>query len=234
MSRPIIGITRNSDSAEIPEASYAFYAKSVEMAGGEARPVFFGDSLEEVGEVLDGVDGMLFSGGDDLNPAAYGQQWHPMAYRLDPRRERWELALLAEAERRRMPVLGICLGCQLINVHRGGSLFQFLPEVPRAGALEHRKMGDVVLRHDVVIEPDSVLAQTVGGTQISVYTYHKQAVQLAGRGLRVVARAADGVIEAVEDASLPLLLGVQWHPERISVEIEQLALFQRLISAASR
>lgn len=232
MNRPTIGITRNSASAEPPDASYPFYAKSVESAGGTPQAVFFRDSLEDVSAVLDGVDGVLFTGGADLDPARYGQQWHPMAQRIDPRRERWELALLAEAERRKMPVLGICLGCQLINVHRGGSLVQFLPDVP--GALEHRKIGEVVLRHDVAIEADSVLSRGVGKTQLSVNTYHKQAVHLAGRGLRVVARAADGVIEAVEDATLPLFLGVQWHPERISAEIEQLALFRMLTAAAGR
>ena len=230
-NKPIIGITRNSDRAEPPDASYPFYAQSVEAAGGSPQAVFFREALEEVGAVLDGVDGLLFTGGGDLNPATYGQQWHPAAQRIDPQRERWELALLAEAERRRLPVLGICLGCQLLNVHRGGSLIQFLPDETRQDALEHRKMGDVILRHDVTIEPDSILARAVGKTQISVNTYHKQAVYVAGRGLRIVARAGDAVVEAVEDASLPLFLGVQWHPERISGEMEHLALFRMLIAA---
>jgi putative glutamine amidotransferase len=129
-------------------------------------------------------------------------------------------------------MLGVCLGCQVINVHRSGSLIQFLPDLP--DKLEHRKLNDVVLRHDVTISPDSVLALAVRKTQISVNTYHKQAVDTVGRGLRVTARAPDGVIEAIEDPTMPLLVGVQWHPERISSEPEHSAIFKMLVEASER
>lgn len=233
MTKPIIAVTRDSDGTPgATDAHYPFYAGSVERAGGEPVAVFYSSDLGKIGEILDRADGLLFSGGDDLDPALYGQRWHPKAQAVDPRRQTFELALLAEAERRRMPILGICLGCQLMNVYRGGSLIQFLPDVARPSPLEHRKVENVLRRHDVMLEGDSSLARAIGKVSINVNTYHKQAIDQIGRALRVVARAPDGVIEGVEDATLPLFVGVQWHPERISEEPEQTAIFRLLVEAA--
>jgi putative glutamine amidotransferase len=112
-------------------------------------------------------------------------------------------------------------------------LIQFLPEVERDGALEHRtQKGETPRRHDVTIEPNSVIGRCIGKTQISANTYHKQAVKELGRGLRVVAKAPDGVIEAFEDDSLPLFIAIQWHPERLIDEPEHLAPFQLLVKKA--
>ena len=233
--RPVIGITRDAGVRPAPEESQSdFYMLSVEKAQGEPSPIYYREDVSGVGAVLDGLDGILFSGGSDLDPALYGQRWHPMAKPVDPRRQKWELALLAEAESRGMPILGICLGCQLLNVHRGWSLIQFLPDLARLAAVEHRKVNDVPLRHYVTIEGDSILAGAIGKERISVNTYHKQAVDHVGRGLRVTACATDGVIEAIEDASMPLFLGVQWHPERISDEPEHKAIFELLVRKAGR
>jgi putative glutamine amidotransferase len=139
------------------------------------------------------------------------------------------LALVAEVEQRRLPALGICLGSQVMNVHRGGSLIQFLPDEKRENPLEHRRLGDVAPRHPVTLEPDSILARALGKTEVLANSSHKQAVNRVGRGLRVVARAPDGVIEATEDSSMPLFLAVQWHPERLIDEPEHLALFRLLV-----
>ena len=235
MNRPVIGITRDSDGSPKPsDASYLFYEQSIESAGGHAHSIYFRDDLAQVGPALDPVQALLLIGGDDLDPALYGQTWHPKAQAVDPRRQNWELALIAEAERRRLPVVGICLGCQVMNVHRGGSLFQFLPDLPRPAALEHRKLNNVVLRHDVTLMPASAIARATHRAQLNVNTYHKQAIDRVGAGLQVTARATDGVIEAVEDPSMPLFVGVQWHPERISAESEQLAIFRMLVQAAER
>lgn len=233
MSRPpVIGVTRDAGSKPADPQS-DLYSASVRNAGGEPLPLYYQDDLSQIPAVLDQLDGILFSGGDDLDPALYGQSWHPMAKAVHPTRQKWELALIAAAEARRMPILGICLGCQLINVHRGGSLIQFLPDVPRIDALEHRKVNGVLRRHDVTIDPDSLLARTIGKLTVNVNTYHKQSVDRPGRGLRITARAADGVVEGIEDASMPLLVGVQWHPERISDEPEHRAIFEMLVRAAA-
>lgn len=230
---PVIGITRDAGAKPGPtESSFDYYASSVQKAGGTPLPIHYRDDLSGVSAVLDGLDGILFSGGNDLDPALYGQKWHPMAKPVDPRRQQWELALLAEADARCMPILGICLGCQLLNVHRGGSLIQFLPDFSRPEPIEHRKVHDVPLRHYVTIESNSILAQAIGKERISVNTYHKQAVDRVGRNLRITARATDNVIEAIEDASMLLFLGVQWHPERISDEPEHRAIFELLVRKA--
>jgi putative glutamine amidotransferase len=141
---------------------------------------------------------------------------------------------MAEVEMRRMPALGVCLGSQLMNVYRGGSLNQFLPDVSREPMLEHRKVGEVVPRHEVRLEAGSLIAQTVGKNQVDANSYHKQSVNRIGNGLRVIATSPDGVIEGVEDPTLPLFMGVQWHPERLHEEADHLALFRLLVDKAAK
>ncbi|MGH7176654.1 MAG: gamma-glutamyl-gamma-aminobutyrate hydrolase family protein, partial [Tepidisphaeraceae bacterium] len=153
---------------------------------------------------------------------------------IDPARERFERALMAEVENRRKPTLGICLGSQLMNVYRGGSLHQFLPDKHCAEPLEHRRMGDWSRRHAVRLEPDTTLAKALGKRELLVNTSHKQAVNKLGRGLRVIATSPDGIIEGIEDPTLPLFLGVQWHPERMRDEADQLAIFELLVERAAK
>src|SRR4051812_49218054 len=156
--RPIIGLTldyspEHRDRYMLPQD----YASSIERAGGLPLAIPFKTDLSLIPEIVNALDGVLFTGGDDLDPALYGETWHPHAEHLDPARQRFELALLAEVERRRTPALGVCLGSQLMNVYRGGSLIQFLPDADHPGALEHRKLDDPGRRHPVRIEPQSVL-----------------------------------------------------------------------------
>jgi len=208
------------------------YTMSVELAGGVPYPIPFTLSLGLIPALLDVIDGVLFTGGDDLDPGLYGEDWHPKAFKIEPRRQEFELALLAEAEKRGMPVMGICLGCQVLNVYRGGSLHQFLPDLPRENAIEHRRLERDLPLHDVRIEADSTIGRAIGSQCIRANTYHKQAIKRLGRGLRAVAWAPDGVIEAVEDASFPLLAAVQWHPERMKEHPEHLAVFKLLVEKA--
>ena len=238
MKRPVIGITMDTRDEATPgaEASYyqlAFdYSKSVEKAGGLPLGIPYRTDHSLIPQIVDLLDGILFTGGNDLDPALYGEAWHPKAVRVDPERQNFELALLAEVERRRVPALAICLGCQLMNVHRGGSLTQFLPDDP--SKQEHRRAaaGEPIRRHAIRIEPDSVLGRAIGKGEVSANTYHKQAVNKVGRGLRVTAVAEDGTIEALEDPTLPLFAAVQWHPERLSTEAEHLAPFRVLVEKA--
>ena len=231
--RPVIGITLSS-SPETPNRYDLImdYATAIERAGGLPWPLPFKTDLSLIPEFVDHLDGILFSGGDDLDPSLYGEPRHPKAEPIHPDRQRFELALIAEVERRRMPALGVCLGCQLMNVHRGGSLTQFLPDQPREGGLEHRKMNDTSRRHPVKLEPGTRLASAVGKPEIAVNTRHKQAVARTGRGLRVIAKAPDGVVEAIEDPSLPFFMAVQWHPENLADQPEHLAPFKLLVEAA--
>ncbi|CAA9440034.1 MAG: Para-aminobenzoate synthase, amidotransferase component [uncultured Phycisphaerae bacterium] len=235
MRRPIIGITADyRDDKPSRYDSAADYAKSVERAGGLPVILPFRTDLALVTEMADALDGVLFTGGNDLDPALYGEPWHPHAVPVDPVRQTFELALLAEVERRRMPALGVCLGCQLMNVHRGGSLVQFLPDVPRDDPLEHRHRGDDAYRHEVRVEPGTVLAAAVGRDRLTVNSRHKQAVRRVGRGLRPNAYSPDGLVEGVEDPTLPLFLAVQWHPENLTAAMpEHLAPFRLLVDRAA-
>lgn len=209
------------------------YATAIERAGGLPFAIPYRMPLELIPQYVDAVDGILFCGGNDLDPALYGESWHPGAEAIDPDRQKFELALLAEVERRRTPTLGVCLGSQLMNVHRGGSLVQFLPDQKRDESLEHRKMNDTSRRHAVHIEPGTILSKEIGRPEIQVNTRHKQAVGKLGRGLRVNAKAPDGVIEGIEDPSMPLFLAVQWHPENLSDQPEHLAPFRLLVERAT-
>lgn len=231
--RPVIGITVDTSDTTGRYESPPTYAQAVERAGGLPLLLPYKVNPELIPEFVDQLDGMLFSGGNDLDPNVYGEEWHPNVTKIDPDRQKFEMALLAEIEKRRMPTLGVCLGSQLINVYRGGSLIQFLPEHDRDKALEHRtQKGEAPRRHEVKIDPDSVIGRCIGKTQISANTYHKQAVKKLGRGLRVVATAPDGVIEAFEDATFPLFIAIQWHPERLIDEPEHLAPFELLVEKA--
>ena len=230
--RPIIGITIDrNDEKERYESPFS-YAKAIELAGGLPLLLPYKTDIALIPQYLDLVDGLLLSGGNDLDPALYGQQWHPKAEKIDPDRQRFDLALVAEVERRRMPLLGVCLGCQIMNVHRGGSLHQFLPDVQRPDPLEHRRLDTKLRRHPVLLVQDSALGQAIGQTEFSVNTYHKQAVDRLGNNLRPVATAPDGTIEGFEDPSFPLFAAVQWHPERLTDEPEHLAPFRLLVERA--
>jgi putative glutamine amidotransferase len=234
MSRPLIGITTDYNDRLTQYALPYGYATSVELAGGMPLLLPYRTDTSLVSEIVDALDGILFSGGADLDPTTYGETPHPKIEPIDPLREKFERALLAEVERRRMPVLGICLGSQLMNLHRGGSLVQFLPDLPGDREIEHRMMGDWGRRHQVKLVPGTQAAERIGHTDVIVNTSHKQAVARLGQGLRVIATSPDGVIEGTEDPSFPLFMGVQWHPERMHAEPDQLALFRLLVDKSRK
>jgi putative glutamine amidotransferase len=238
MSRPLIGITIDTSDKPNQYESPMAYSTAVEKAGGLPLLLAYRTDLALIPQIVDLLDGVLFSGGSDLDPALYGETYHARAEPIDPARQRFELALLAEVERRRMPALGICLGSQLMNVYRGGSLHQFVPELNLHPAVEHRKKGTgqaaVYPRHEVALRPESLVAQSLGKTNVLANSSHKQAVRNVGRGLRIIGTAPDGVVEGIEDPTLPLFLGVQWHPERLHEEADHLSLFRLLVDKAAQ
>ncbi|MEM7808756.1 MAG: gamma-glutamyl-gamma-aminobutyrate hydrolase family protein [Planctomycetota bacterium] len=211
------------------QLSYAC-VEAVRQAGGEPVLLPFHDGLE----LPSFVQGMVFSGGNDPDPAAWGEEWHPACNHVDPKRERHERALVTEAERRGMPALGICFGMQVMNLVRGGSLIQHLGDLGRA-ELHARQPEGWSKRHDVALRPESLLAKTCGVVALAVNTSHHQSVGRVGEGLVASAVAQDTTVEAIEDPTKPFWLGVQWHPERQSIEGEsrQAALFEALVRAAS-
>jgi len=230
--RAVIGVTTDSSDCGERYLSTITYAQAVEKAGG--LPLLLPHRVDHalIPQYVDLLDGILFTGGNDMNPALYGEEWHPKCIRMDCARQDFEFALIAEVERRRMPALGVCFGSQLMNVYRGGSLVQFLPDLE--GKLEHRRLPDQQPgRHPIKLDTESQIGRAIGKSDVSVNTYHKQAVNRIGRGLRVIATAPDGVIEAFEDPTFPLFAAVQWHPERLIEEKEHLAPFQLLVKKAA-
>jgi putative glutamine amidotransferase len=229
MRKPRIGITVDyNDKLTCYESPYA-YATAVEKAGGLPLLIPYRTDLSLIPQFVDLIDGMLFSGGDDLDPKSWGESYYEGTSPIDPLREKFEMALMAEVEKRRTPTLGICLGSQLMNVYRGGSMHQFLPALERPNAIEHRKTGGDAARdgagafnrHEILLERDSAAAGAIGKTEISANTSHKQAVARVGKGLRIIGKAPDGIIEGVEDPSMPLWLGVQWHPAVFKLLVEK-------------
>ncbi|HMO26566.1 MAG TPA: gamma-glutamyl-gamma-aminobutyrate hydrolase family protein [Tepidisphaeraceae bacterium] len=232
MGKPVIGITVDHPSTNDKHESPHSYTLAIDAAGGLPLLLPYRMSHDNIPQLVDLLDGVLFSGGNDLDPKSWNEPWHPQAKHVDPAREAFERALLAEIERRRIPAMGICLGSQLMNVARGGSMRQFIPDEPRAPSIEHRKLHDAWPTHPAQVQPGSLLHRIVGAPLIEVNSSHKQAMGRIGQNLRVVAAAPDGVVEALEDPSLPFFLGVQWHPERMIESKTHLSLFERLVEAA--
>jgi putative glutamine amidotransferase len=229
MPRPVVGITTyvvpakwsywDLEAALVP----AHYVYAVERAGG--RALLVPPTSDGVDETLDAVDGLIFSGGADLDPELYGQEPHPETFGITEERDRAELALLQAALARDMPVLAICRGSQVLNVARGGDLVQHLPDVVGDG--KHKHTPGTFADHDVTLAEGTRLAKLLG-EHGPVKSHHHQGFGRVGKGLRVAAHAEDGTIEAVEDPSQRFALGVLWHPEAG----EDLKLFEELVRQA--
>lgn len=207
----------------------AIYVQGVNLAGGVAvlLPPQSVDAAA-AGRVLDGLDGLILTGGKDVDPARYGQAPHPTTDEPDRVRDAWEFALLGEALRRGLPVLGICRGAQVLNVALGGTLTQHLPEV--IGHTHHQKGNAVFGTSAVRTQPGTIIAGLIGESS-DAQCYHHQAIDRLGDGLTVSARDGDGVIEAVELARPDRwVVGVQWHPEE---RLDDLRLFAGVVRAAS-
>lgn len=231
MRRPLIGIGADIVTVEGREraAVNVSYAEALRRAG--AIPLLVPPEEENLAELIERLDGVLLAGGNDCDPSVYGQERHPSVSLMDARRQQNDLALAARAFERGMPTLGICLGIQIINVARGGTLIQDIHSaVP--SALLHESDPTARVRHDVEIADGTRLAAIVGAGVKNVNSSHHQAIGELGSGLRVTARASDGIIEAVEDPSRPFHLGVQWHPEDMAGEQVATELFAAFVAAA--
>jgi putative glutamine amidotransferase len=229
VARPLIGITSYVEPAqwgawELDAALVPWmYVQAIERAGG--RALLVPPSEEALEETLEALDGLLLSGGNDLDPSSYDADPHPETTATRPERDRGELALLEGALARDMPVLAVCRGSQVLNVARGGDLVQHLPEV--VGDERHKHTPGVFADHDVRVEPASKLGELVGD-RAPVKSHHHQGYGRIGEGLREVAWADDGTVEALEDPDKRFAVGVLWHPEAG----EDFTLFKALVEQA--
>jgi len=210
---PVVGVTFGDGDEPGIHAMREDYVRSVERSG--AVPVVLPPvSPEDVPPLLDRLDGVLLSGGVDVDPALYGQAPHPKLGRVDRRRDDFELALTREALRRDVPILAICRGQQVLNVATGGTLVQDVPSLVK-GAVEHDGPEPRWRRaHRVEVTAPSRLSEILGQDAFSVNSIHHQAVDRAGEDLVVSARCPeDGVVEGLEMRGRRFVVAVQWHPE---------------------
>jgi putative glutamine amidotransferase len=228
---PLIGLTACKKIED--------YRQAVLHVGGEVRVV---DASMGVADVIGSIDGLLLTGGEDVDPARYGQATHPSVVDVDPARDEFEINLVSEARRRNLPIFAICRGIQLLNVACGGTLIQDIPSEV-AGALDHsltvppHKPYD--LAHEVWLDKDTLLTRLMrerlsDTDSCETNSRHHQAVKELATGFRVSATAPDGVIEAIEDPAARFCLGVQWHPENFWRTGEFRPLFEGLLAASTK
>lgn len=236
-ARPLIGITTRLDLANDTFYLRRFYAEAVAARGGTPVYIPLVNHREALWSLADRLDGVLLSGSNsDLDPALYREEPRQELGHVVDERDATDLLMLEYAESTGLPVLGICFGVQSLNVSRGGSLIQDLKsQVP--ASLKHEQDAPYGRpSHAIQIEPGSLLERLAGGRDARVNSTHHQAIKEVGANLRVVARALDGVIEAVEDIRDDrFVLGVQWHPEFGWKENSlSIAIFDSLIAAANQ
>jgi putative glutamine amidotransferase len=230
VARPLVGVTTYVEDArwghwQLEAALVPYdYVRALEGAG--ARVLLVPPDADGVEETLDALDGLLLSGGNDLDPASYGAEAHPETTGTKPARDRGELALLEGALARDMPMLAVCRGFQVLNVARGGDLVQHLPEA--VGHERHREVPGTFSEHGVRVDDASRLGAALGAAAPGVKSHHHQGIGRIGAGLRETAWADDGTIEAVEDPDKRFAVGVLWHPEAG----EDRKLFDALVAEA--
>jgi putative glutamine amidotransferase len=243
---PLIGISsselraptdvKQTRQGEPPQRELALglsYLSAIERAGG--LPVILSPLDPGTLEALiPRLAAVCLSGGPDIHPTSYAAAAHPELGPTEPEVDDFELALARAADEHGLPVLGICRGAQALNVARGGTLHQHLPDRAQTW-LEHRQQepGDVVT-HEVEITPKSLLARSMQRPHVTVNSFHHQAIDELGRDLVAVAWSSDGVVEAIESPANEFVLGVQWHAECLMDQPEQVALFSTFVEAARR
>lgn len=244
MRKPVIGISPTPSRDTFDHGTfYRFclsdtYVKSVRQAGG--IPVILPSASDDAAEVLDMLDGLILSGGGDIDPVLFTDEpRHESTRSIDDLRDTFELELMNAAARHDMPTLAICRGIQVMNVAFGGSLHQHVPDNV-SNSVEHRQHACGYSQHDVshlVVFENSPnpLTETIGAEEMMVNSFHHQAVSDAASPLIVAARSADGVIEALYHPAMSFGLGVQWHPEMLAHAFDDHArLFSALVAAASK
>jgi putative glutamine amidotransferase len=236
--QPIIGITTNqiSNSYDQPIVVLAqAYVKAIIQAGG--IPVLIPSLFTNEGwkALYSRLDGILFSGGGDISIDHFKGDPHPRIDDVDPDRDRVELNLLFAAVSDGKPFLGICRGCQLVNVGLGGTLYTHIPD-QLPGALDHSYPGNMrtVLVHEVKIEEGTRIANVLGEPIVKVNSHHHQGLKDVPASLRVAGYAPDGLVEAIELPDHPYGLAVQWHPESLTDQMPTRNLFKTFVEASSK
>jgi len=239
MNAPIIGITPSAGNNSLGVRTYniaADYTRAVERAGG--IPVILPLHIEKIDALLDALDGVVFSGGGDIDPVLFNQEQHETASGLDDERDTFEIALMKAAFERDMPILAICRGLQVMNVERGGTLIQDIPSQVETDT-QHNQRAEGIGEHDMfqtatIADGDNPLVRAMGAGIANINSFHHQSVGDVAPGLDVVATSDDGIVEAIYAPASRFAVGTQWHPERLAANhAEHQQLFNDLITAAT-
>lgn len=243
-ARPLIAVTTSevrtaanvspTPQGEPPQREMALGLKYLRaLAAAGAIPVVVPPlSAELVEPMIDRFDGVCLSGGPDLDPDAYGESRHDKAGPIESELDEFEYALAQAADARGLPILAICRGMQALNVMRGGSLHQHLPDV-NGTAINHRQTeAGSRLTHWVSLDRSSSLAGLLSRSRVKVNSFHHQGVAMLGDGLRISGRASDGTVESIEAVDREFVVGVQWHAECLVERPEQAALFDAFVAQA--
>jgi putative glutamine amidotransferase len=218
MKKPLIGIAADKPR-RIPK-----YVRSIEKAGGEVE-ILYPDSYSP--EVLEHLDGLLLTGGGDIDAAEFSEENHPKNHTINPKRDAMELSLTRAALSQNIPVFGICRGLQVMNVAMGGNLHQDIP------GHDDEKNSRQNVAHDVTIREGTKLHEIIGKEKIGVNSFHHQAAKDLGKGLIATATSQDGFVEGIENPNAKYFLGVQWHPEEfVDQQTDFHELFDSFINAA--
>ncbi len=238
--KPLIGITASTlvdgiqESGRPGETENAIsqaYVDAVEAAGGIPLIVPLVHNSGTAHDILRILDGLLLSGGGDIDPGLYGQEPHRFLKVVDVRKDRLETALLQQALRQDMPVLGICRGMQVLNVAAGGTLIQDIPSSAPSRIQHSQHATSPVPTHKISVGKGSLLARILGQRELRVNSYHHQAVDRVAPGFTATAKASDGIVECIESRKHKFVLGVQFHPEMI---FREYPVFQKLFEALVR
>jgi putative glutamine amidotransferase len=236
MPKPVIGLTtsRRTNPTRLPAFSTnAAYPKSVTSAGGLPVLIPLNLSNDDLDLLLTRVDGILLTGGHDVDPRQYGNQLHPKVEGVDADRDRVEMHLVQTLIQLGKPFFGICRGFQVINIALGGSLYEDLPE-QFPGEIQHDNHDHPrnYLAHTVDVQSGSRLSELLSTANIGVNSLHHQGVNRLARGLQETALAPDGLVEAIELVDYPFGLAVQWHPEELQEHASMRNLFQAFVQAS--
>ena len=216
--KPIIGITTNFEDEKNLSVHKSNYNRIIE-AGGIPVILPITSDVIAIKDLVSSIDGVLFTGGLDVDPVFYNEDPLQQLQDISPGRDGFEFALVKELIDKHTPILAICRGAQVVNVALGGSLYQDIPTQVGKSAMQHvQKAKNEHLSHSITIDPDSKFGEIYNTEEIRVNSFHHQSVKELGEGLKAVAHANDGIIEAIESTTNHFILGTQWHPEYIEDE----------------
>ena len=243
MKKPLIGITANTlvegvketgRRGDIENAVPQAYIDAIEDAGGLPLIVPLISNSSTIGQILDSLDGLLLTGGGDIDPGLYKEEPHRGLKVVDVGKDALEKALIARALSKDYPMLGICRGMQMINVVAGGTLIQDIPSATASKIQHLQRATSPVPTHRIRVKKGSHLEKILGKTDLRVNSYHHQAVKKIAPGFEITAKASDGIVEGIESRKHRFVLGVQFHPEMMFRDFPVFQkIFQRLVDEAS-